>query len=41
MEYLLPEIVNPQYRKRLLVDDIEVPEHILENMKTKIQIYLK
>ncbi|CAI6357395.1 unnamed protein product [Macrosiphum euphorbiae] len=35
MECLLPEIINPQYGKRLLVDDIKDPEHILENIKTK------
>lgn len=35
MECLLPEIVNPQYGKRLQIDDIKDPEHILENIKTK------
>ncbi|KAL4119944.1 hypothetical protein QTP88_012696 [Uroleucon formosanum] len=34
-EYLLPELVNLQYGKRLLVDDILDPQHILENIKTK------
>jgi len=35
MECLLPEIVNTQYGKRLQIDDIKDPEHILENIKTK------
>ncbi|KAL4088881.1 hypothetical protein QTP88_023965 [Uroleucon formosanum] len=34
-ECLLPELVNPQYGKRLIVDDILDPQHILENIKTK------
>jgi len=34
-ECLLPEIVYPQYGKRLLVDDILDPQYILENTKTK------
>ncbi|XP_022161821.1 uncharacterized protein LOC111027711 [Myzus persicae] len=34
-ECLLPEIINPQYGKRLLVDDILDPQYILENIKTK------
>ncbi|KAL4123032.1 hypothetical protein QTP88_015264 [Uroleucon formosanum] len=34
-ECLLPELVNPQYGKRLLVYDILDPQHILENIKTK------
>jgi len=38
MECLLPEIINPQYGKRLLVDDTKDPEHILENIKTKNKI---
>jgi len=38
MECLLPEIINPQYGKRLLVDDIKDPEHILEKIKTKNNI---
>jgi len=40
-ECLLPEIVNPQYGKRLLVDDIIDPEHILENIKKKKSKILK
>ncbi|XP_060860328.1 uncharacterized protein LOC132937526 [Metopolophium dirhodum] len=36
-ECLLPEIVNPQYGKRLLIDDILDPQHILENIKAKQQ----
>ncbi|KAL4122933.1 hypothetical protein QTP88_015174 [Uroleucon formosanum] len=34
-ECLLPELVNPQYGKTLLVDDILDPQHILENIKAK------
>ncbi|CAH1721180.1 unnamed protein product [Aphis gossypii] len=40
-ECLLPEIINPQYGKRLLVDDIIDPEHILENIKKKKSKILK
>ncbi|KAE9523152.1 hypothetical protein AGLY_016466 [Aphis glycines] len=36
-ECFLPEIVNPQYGKRLMVDDIKDPGHILENIKKKNQ----
>ncbi|XP_060873116.1 uncharacterized protein LOC132946980 [Metopolophium dirhodum] len=36
-ECLLPEIVNPQYGKRLLIDDILDPQHILENIQAKRQ----
>jgi len=36
IECLLPELVSPQYGKRLLVDDILDPQYILENIKTKL-----
>lgn len=34
-ECILPEIVNPQYGKRLLIDDIKDPPHIMKNMSKK------
>lgn len=35
MECLLPELINPQYCKRLLISDIKEPDHINQQQKNK------
>lgn len=41
MECLLPELINPQYCKRILINDIKEPDHIKkqQNKKNKINLY--
>ncbi|XP_025198499.1 uncharacterized protein LOC112596890 [Melanaphis sacchari] len=37
MECLLPELINPQYCKRILINDIKEPDHIKKQQNKKIK----